>query len=376
VQIVPSSQWSSVSQRAVFDSPRSLYEVGRFFAASCRTACRGLDCWRSVRTPDNGRHDEHIYHFSLGPWRLAELIWPNFSGRMFPVHRRWISVLPAEGRIWTPSIYLGLIPLLLGLSRWRLLRGRPQVRWATWITLAGTLASFGWYGLGWIVHELRYGLSAAAPQDVWIGQPVGGLYWCLVTFLPGYAMFRFPAKLFVIATLGLSLLAAWGLDDLRQSPARRLSQVVFWLALASFLGGCATWGMGRPGAAWLKNMPADAMFGPLEIAGSLADVRWSLLQTAVVGGAFWGLLCCRRSQWGRLVVPMLLVATALDLAVAQRWLVPVAPDSIWQDPGSSARAILARYGDPEGLAGSACTAARGVAGCPGTGQPAVRTIGW
>jgi hypothetical protein len=87
----------------------------------------------------------------------------------------------------------------------------------------------------------------------------------------------------------------------------------------------------------------------LELDGSLADLRWSLLQTAVVGGVFWGLLYFRRSPWARLVVPMLLVVTALDLAIAQRWLVPVAPDSIWQDPGLSARAILARYGDPDAL---------------------------
>jgi hypothetical protein len=350
VQIIPSSQWSSSSQRAVFDSPRSLVEVGAFLLRPPELRDEGSVTGGLFGRPDNGRHNEHIYHFSLGPWRLAELIWPNFSGRMFPLHRRWMSAVPAEGRIWTPSIYLGLIPLLLGLGGARLLRGRPQVRWATWTVVGGTLASFGWYGIGWIVHELYQATSAAAPHEVRIGQPVGGLYWLLVTLLPGYAMFRFPAKLFVLATLGLSLLAAWGLDDLRNSPARRLSRMTLGLAMASLLGACATLGLGPVWQSWLRHAPADAMFGPLDLCGSLADLRWAFLQTAVIGAVFWMVMCGRRWTGGRLVVPVLLAATALDLAVAHRWLVPTAPHSIWQDPGLTAREILDRYPARESLA--------------------------
>ena len=70
-----------------------------------------------------GTHAEHTYDFSVGPWRLAEFVWPNLSGRQFPVHRRWLEVIPAEGRIWTPSLYMGLLPLLLALAAMRFRRG-------------------------------------------------------------------------------------------------------------------------------------------------------------------------------------------------------------------------------------------------------------
>jgi hypothetical protein len=351
VQILPSARWSSHSQRAVFESPRSLYEVPALLMRPAELRGKGSIAAGLFGPAKNGGHDEHIYHFSLGPWRLPELIWPNFSGRMFPVHHRWMSAIPAEGRVWTPSIYMGLIPLLLALSSWRLFRGPPQVRWATWTALAATVASFGWYGIGWVIHEFRYGMLAAGPGDVWIGQPVGGLYWFMVTLLPGYAMFRFPAKLFVIATLGLSLLAAWGLDSLQRSPARRLPWFALGLALVSLAGGWATLWMGPLWESWLKNAPGDALFGPLEIDGSLADLRAALMHTAAIGAGFWSLLFYRHGRWGWTVVPLLLIGTVLDLAVAHSWLVPTAPESLWQKPGLSARAILDRHPHPDSIGG-------------------------
>ena len=46
-----------------------------------------------------------------------------------------------------------------------------------------------------------------------VGDEVGGLYWLMTVVLPGYVYFRYPAKLLVIAALGLSMLAARGWDD-------------------------------------------------------------------------------------------------------------------------------------------------------------------
>ena len=346
IQIVPSARWSSTSQRAVFDSPRSVYEVAAFLLRPAEVRAEGSIVSGLFGRPASGRHDEHIYHFSLGPWRLAELVWPNVSGRMFPVNRRWASAIPAEDRIWTPSIYLGLIPLLLALRRWRLVRDRPQVRWASWVALGGALASFGWYGLGWVVLELQRGVLGRMPGEIWIGQPVGGLYWAMVTVLPGYAMFRFPAKLFILATLGLSLLAAWGFDDLRHGPARSFKWMTLGLALISLIAGGFTWFLGSVWHTWFSHAPADGMFGPLDLDGSLADLRWSLLQTGLIGIGFWSLLHFRRLAASAMVAPVLLMATAVDLSVAHHWLIPTAPASIWQQPGRAAQAILSQY--PEG----------------------------
>lgn len=140
----------------------------------------------------------------LRPWRLAELVWPNVSGRQYPIHRRWLEVIPAEGRVWTPTLYMGLFPLVLALSRLRFRRGPIYERWLTWVAVLATVASFGYYGLGWLLAECRV--------DSGVGGPFGGLYWLMNLLLPGYLRFRYPAKLLVLAALAVSVLAAKGWD--------------------------------------------------------------------------------------------------------------------------------------------------------------------
>ena len=76
-----------------------------FTRHSGRVAGSAVDRLLCRIEPDT--HAEHAYHFSVGPWRLAEYLWPNVSGRQFPVHRRWLEVIPAEGRIWTPLALYG-----------------------------------------------------------------------------------------------------------------------------------------------------------------------------------------------------------------------------------------------------------------------------
>ena len=222
IQVLPSSEWSRRSERAAYRSPRSIYEVPSYLARDKFEGDRSSIARGLFGEPESGMHHGHIYEFSVGPWRLPEFVWPNFSGQMFPAHRRWASVIPAEGRVWTPSLYLGLVPLLLGLSVWRVRGGPVAVRWLSWASLLATLASFGGYGVGWLLHEFRCGVLGAQAEDVILGWPVGGLYWLLVVTLPGYAYFRYPAKLMVIAALGLSQLAAFGLDRLREREPETL----------------------------------------------------------------------------------------------------------------------------------------------------------
>ena len=81
VQLIPSSKWLPQTDRAYFNKPRSLLE-----------ALQNDDVATNVREalfepPVIGMHDEYIYHFSIGPWRWPELIWPNFGGQSFPENR-------------------------------------------------------------------------------------------------------------------------------------------------------------------------------------------------------------------------------------------------------------------------------------------------
>ena len=80
VQVLPSMEFTRRSDRIPAEIPDRLL---------CRI--------------EPGTHQEHTYDFSVGPWRLVEYLWPNVGGRQFPVHRRWLEVIPAEGRIWTPT---------------------------------------------------------------------------------------------------------------------------------------------------------------------------------------------------------------------------------------------------------------------------------
>ncbi len=338
VQILPSIEWTRHSARAAFQSPRSIYEIPTHLArdsnhASIRDGLLGA--------PAHGTHHEHIYHFSIAPWRLPEYVWPNFSGRLFPTNRRWTNAIPAEGRVWTPSLYMGLLPFILALWCWRLRGGTAHIRLVSWMSLLAILASFGWYGAGWLIHEFRYSLLGAKADDVLIGQPVGGLYWLLVTGLPGYAYFRYPAKLLVIASLGLSVLAGRGLDRLFKNGPGSLRRILFVLACVSLVATLATFTIGAQWSRWMasETAPVDALFGPIDATGSLSDLRIAFLHTTLLCIAIYCLLSWARHS-GRIKIAFLLVTvTAFDLAIANGWMIPTAPIRHWQDSSHFASKI-------------------------------------
>ena len=390
VQVLPSIQWARHSGRAAYEVPRSIYEIPGCLARqrpadACGAAARGL-----FGSPPPGTHHEHIYHFSVGPWRLVEFLWPNISGRLFPIHRRWTRAIPAEGRIWTPSLYMGLLPLLLACACWRIRGGPVHVRWLSWAILFSVVASFGWYGVGWLVQELRHSVFGSPAHDVLIGPPVGGLYWLMVVLLPGYAYFRYPAKLLVVASLGLSVLGARGLDALCWRPPRGLVRALAGMTLLSLLGLMATVAVQPFWAGWMRAAPADRLFGPLDAAGALQDLRRALAHTALVAAGAWWLLwrlrlggasgsssvkgtvriisTLRYPKWSRttsaqpeaarsgdrpqlilgqafrkpglgFVSAAILLGTAFELAVANGWMVPVAPLRYWRAMPYYARQI-------------------------------------
>ncbi len=214
VQIVPAVTWTAASSRAVFAQPRSVFEIPGYLGRSGKDVPWNHAAAGLLGPPEPGTHDQQLYQFSVGPWRWLEVLWPNVSGRSFPENRRWMSsAIPADGRVWSPSLYMGLLPLLLGLGTWRLTRDSLRVRWLSWALLWSVLASLGWYGPVWLLSEWRQLGGEPLAAEHWSGS-VGGLYWLMVVALPGYVYFRFPAKLLVIATLAISLLAGIGLDRL------------------------------------------------------------------------------------------------------------------------------------------------------------------
>ena len=120
----------------------------------------------------------------------------------------------------------------------------------------------------------------------------------MMTLLPGYAYFRYPAKLLTLVSLAASQLSASGVDRLpQQSPHSRLPRVLLLLALGSLIVGCTIAFLGAANCAdysyrllarskaldgGVKWAPSDALFGPFDAAGAHRDVVFALLQTALV----------------------------------------------------------------------------------------------
>ncbi len=357
VQVIPSVMMIHQSNRAASQTARSVWEIPRVLGRehAGRRIADGLLC----RDVDESAHHRHVYQFSVGPWRWAEWFWPNCGGRQYPIHRRWFAAIPAEGRVWTPSLYMGLLPLVLALSSVRLCRGSALRRWLSWSALVAVLGSLGYYGLGWLVHELR-AAAGAPPEAGLLAGPVGGLYWLLTVLLPGYVYFRYPAKLLVVATLALSLLAAQGWDRAMQRSGGWLRRGLLMLCCVSLLGAAITMAVRPWWTGWFAHVDPDRLLGPLDAAGALDDLLFGFVQAAVVAGVAWWLLgrmgatgvspvpsehqalgqrCAMAQPPCRWAPVALVVLIAVDLGLANGWMVATAPARLWREPSALAATI-------------------------------------
>ena len=130
--------------------------------------------------------------------------------------------------------------------------------------------------------------------DHWAA-PVGGVYWLMSVLLPKYFAFRYPAKLFVVASLAFCLLAGRAVDrDHLLSRLKIKSAVTVAFAITAF-GLFAV--LGVPA---IKLLPGDSvnattMFGPFRVNEAIACVFFSLAHLLVLSGLIWWI--CR---WGGL----------------------------------------------------------------------------
>ena len=316
MQLLPSLEWTQVSERKQVDLPQSIY--GLAWSSEDRVAD-----WQAMLTaPATGTHRASQYNFSIGPWRWPELLWPNFSGRAFPVNTRWSKLIPAEGRFWSPTLYMGILPFLFGLFAIRLRKGNADQRWLSWCVLIFAGASLGEYGLGWLRNEISIWLGQT-PTQVW--GPLGGGYWLMNLLLPGFALFRYPAKLWTLVALALSLLAAKSFDNVGDSrrPMQKTLAGYVCVSLVMLLVSIIY----KPpvDADWLA-LATDTVFGPLDLQNALWGLRWTFVLSIVVGALAWLILRGREGHaWTRLAI---VVLTVVDISMANSWLAPtaVAPD--------------------------------------------------
>lgn len=299
----------------------------------------------SVRASREASHE--IYAFSVEPYRIIELLWPNFFGFGFGEETSWhFLVPPFQGKtIWVFSLYLGAPVLVLALSAagWR--AGPPWRAWLTFIAIIGLLGALGtttsplWYA--------RFFPSLASPDFLGAHDPAevgpiradgklrdgdGGVYWFLATALPGFGSFRYPAKLLTFSTLGLAGLAGLGWDQLR-SGSRRPASILGALFVALTLAGLAVVLIGRSQIlAALESSPLSRVggsFGPIvpeatwrALVASLAHALTALVLFDLVVRAGR-----RRPSW-RWVELLAVVVVALDVGVAARGVLLTVPQSV------------------------------------------------
>jgi len=335
VQILPAWELSRRSDRALSWAARSLEEVPaalRHDDAAQRIAA-GL--WEPY-APDS--YHARVFDYSVAPWRLLELLWPNVAGRPWPSHHHWIDAWSDDPRTWTPSLYIGLVPLLLAAAALRWRGGAAIDRGLSWLVLLALAGSLGYYGLGWLLQATPGALAQRLGGCV--APPVGGLYWWMTIILPGYLKFRYPAKLVTLAVLGLAVLAARGWDQATAGDDRRLRRWTLAVGGASALGLAAAVLVRPWWAVWTAAVPAHPLFGPFDAAGAAHDLAWACGQSLLVGGAFWLLLRGRplvRAGVGAAAVTLAIV----DLVIANGWMVVSIPAEIMRRPPDAVQALAA-----------------------------------
>ena len=334
MQVWPSWELTSESDRSFKEVPGSLYDLPSYAMREAPHAPRPntgeMPNWYDglVGHPLPGSHQASVYSFSVAPWRWVEFVWPNFGGKQFPVNRRWLEIIPAEGSLWTPSMYMGLIPFLLGLAQFQLRSSDVRRRWMSSLVLVGLLGAMGSFGLVWIVREALVLLTHAPHDRSWkVGDEVGGLYWMMCMVLPKFADFRYPAKLLTPAALGISMLAAGGFDRWMAGELPQLTRWgkrVAWASLALAVVAAASW----PAREWLfSRTKPDSFFGPLDLNGVYLDFFLTCGHTTLLCLL---LLWISKRPWSTSGKGVTIVClTALDLAVAQGWMAPTAPAEYW-----------------------------------------------
>ena len=314
---------------------------------------------QTIRAAAPESHD--IYIFSIEPFRLLELAWPNVLGVHFEKNTYWRDAFDIPGvqpELWSQSLYVGGLSLMLACAELSFRRGPPWRVWLSAIVVVSLLASMGRYASPiWAtracVQALRLpmisdlarnlgGLDRAITTpirlDGFLRDGDGGFYWWLATGLPGFRQFRFPAKFFTFTALGIAALAGSGWDNRCASAQRRVT-ILFALVLFSSLAMLAGAWIARPAILeTFQSSVVSSAFGPIDFGGGFRAVVQSLAQAAIVSSL--GLLAVRLVRTRPLTAgAIVLMVMTVDLALANARYVVTAPQASLESKPEVLRAI-------------------------------------
>ena len=213
--------------------------------------------------------------YSFWPWRLIGLAAPNFFGN--PAHGDYWGY----GNFWEDAIYVGLLPLFLGIAGLWWFRRKKEIKPLIVFLVAVITVSF------------LLALGNNTPLFEW-----------LYRHMPTFALFQSPTRFTIWMVFVLALLAALAVDYWNRPAGRSL----YWshLGLAAAVAVLAGSGVGaflaQRGAIGVPGtfFPAMLTMGAIALAAA-----WLHLQAPEPGGG-------QKPKWGWLVGSLV----AADLLVA------------------------------------------------------------
>jgi hypothetical protein len=204
------------------------------------------------------------YDFSIQPWHWVELIVPHASGHLFPVNTRISQTLRGDDRTWIVTLFSGTLVLILCCHRCTTTHPKDWNAW-DWLAPAGLFFS------------------------------IAGPYWIL-SLIPGYESFRYPAKWSTLVPLGLVIVASRELDQLVVDGGKRFASICLVICLAIILIATSCAFLAILGRLLGIDQPintlgiVDRFWGPLQPNAALTTAIVSALGTVLFASATWGLL--------------------------------------------------------------------------------------
>lgn len=286
-----------------------------------------------------------VFDFTISPWSFGSLVLPTIGGHYQPQHSRWVDALGSEGRMWVPSLYFGLLPVLLAASALRTVLGtnRPDsplfaARFLLGLSMLALLVAMGNYSVLWVLRELLHGLGYNQLAHRLPPDSSGSFYGFLMHLIPGYSSFRYPAKWIVWSVAAWTALAA---VQLNQCSKRRLSALpcvipatIVWIiglliVVAGTLFPFGDTELPSRLISWMDSSE-DRLLGRAKLDASMHQVQfaihWPMVVLALAG-------ICMVMTRSRGVIVGTILLTLVDLtACANHWITTTSVRAIGQAP--------------------------------------------